>query len=219
MPSFRRHMDMSTALKQILAEGNELPAEIHDELRRNLLALEQSAIVSPDRFRVFRLSILEFTEPWKVAELIDDIRFADDDGVMLAARMEEVVSPLYVNIQIPATYVTCKLSSLTLRKCTVANYGDSARNDWWDVFVDTIFNHIAWLQRGIETQRESERTDESVLHEWKELRAEARKNALEWPVGIAQYPIPLHRQGKQLSGASLRHLLLPLRRGSRSLGL
>jgi len=199
MLRFRRPMDMSTALNQILAEErhNEVAAETHDELRRNLMALEQSAIASPDPFRVLRLSILEFTETWKVAELIDDIRFADDDDVMLARRLEEIVSSRYVNIQSPATYVTCKLTSLTLRKYTAANHGDNdARNDWWYVFVDTIFEHIAWLQRGIQMQCESERTDESLLHEWNELRAEARRNALDCPVGVTQYPIPLHRQGK-----------------------
>jgi hypothetical protein len=91
---------MSAALKQILAEGRnyEFSAETQDEVHRNLLALEESAIASPDPFLVLRLSILEFTEMWKVAELIDDIRVTDEDDAMLAGRMEEIVSSRYVSL-------------------------------------------------------------------------------------------------------------------------
>ncbi|OFZ96739.1 MAG: hypothetical protein A2Z64_09655 [Betaproteobacteria bacterium RIFCSPLOWO2_02_67_12] len=168
----------------------QAPPEVHDELKRKLLALEDAAAESPDPQHFLRAALLDYTEVWQVTETIDDFVWANPDDEQVAIMMNCLLGQRFDYANSPFAYWVGKLGSKALHSYLEANYPDSLMSAWWDAYVRDVCQRVMWLRYvfyalplvGISAPgRRNILPDDVILDQWTARMAAARSKALESP--------------------------------------
>lgn len=165
------------------------PSEVPENLRRELLALEQTALASPDPLHALRLAMLDFGEMWKVMEHIYDTYSMGEEEEDLARRMESLLRAELDYIGQLSSAFAGEIGAAVIRRYTARNFRDRAYHDWWDVYVDRCYDNISEFKWDLAKQNETGKSDDSICNQWRERMASARAIAIESPIGVTQYPI------------------------------